>query len=218
MRLTITRGVHAALTIATPSTTLVIDPGYFGYPESVEWADAVLVTHDHFDHVDLPSLAASVRRHPQLKVFSPTPLELDAPDSEVTLVTQGDTFTVGDLPVQTVGAEQAVASLDDPPIANVGYLIAGTILHPGDAHQDLVGVDTLVTALAAPWQNNPQLEEHLRRVRPKRVMGMHDATLNDLGRDFAQKTLEKIAASYGGEAVALNVGESITIERADGVG
>ncbi|MCI6573914.1 MAG: MBL fold metallo-hydrolase [Actinomycetaceae bacterium] len=211
MQLTITRGVHAAVTISSETTSIVVDPGYFGYPESVESADAVLVTHNHFDHVDVPSLAASIRAHPQLKVFSPTPLSLDAPDSDVTLVAEGDAFTVGDIPVRVVGKEQARASLDDGVIPNVGYLVAGAVLHPGDAHQDCEGVDTLLTALAAPWQNNPQLEEYLRRVRPKRVIGIHDATLNDLGREFAQKTLARIAQSYGGEAVALGTGDSITI-------
>ena len=212
MRLFITRGVHAAVTVASPKAAIVIDPGFFGYPASVDTAAAVLVTHDHFVHVDLAKLAESLKRNAALRVYAPTPLDLGGESRRVTLVKEGDAFTVGDLPVRVIGKEQATASLDDGPIANVGYLIAESLLHPGDARPELQHIDTLFTALAAPWQNNPQLEGYLRAVEPRRVIGLHDATLSDLGRDFAQKTLEKIARSYGGEAIALNAGDSVTLD------
>lgn len=212
MQLTITRGVHATAIIASPTTTVVVDPGFFGYPDNVHEMAAVLVTHDHFDHVDLPSLVASLRRNPALQVYAPTPLALEEFSDQVHIIAEDDTFTVGDLTVRVVGKEQAVADLDDDVIVNVGYLIADTILHPGDARPELMGVDTMFTALAAPWQNNPQLQGYLRKVQPRRVIGLHDATLSDMGREFAQRTLANIAASYGGEAVAMNVGDSLTIE------
>ena len=214
MKLTITRGVHSAVTVSSPHTTVVIDPGAFGYPDGVPQADAVLVSHDHFDHVDLKRLAQSLQENPDLVVYSPTALDLEFGADRVTLVAEGDAFTVGELRIEVVGKEQAQASLDDGPIPNVGYLIAGTVLHPGDARQDTAEVPVVFTALAAPWQNNPQLEEHLRRVKPGTVIGIHDATLSDLGREFAQLTLKKIADSYGGKAITMNTGDSITVDTA----
>ena len=212
MELQITRGTHATVMFSSPTSTVIVDPGAFGYPDEVNTADAVLVTHDHFDHVDLPSLTTSLATNEKLAVYSPTPLELGEHSDRVTVVSEGDRFTVGDIDVEVVGKYQATASIDDDAIPNVGYLIAGTVLHPGDQRQEITGVDTVITALAAPWQNNPQLEEHLRRVTPHRVIGTHDATLSDLGREFAQMTLEKIAKSYGGEAITMNTGDTITIE------
>ena len=261
--LTIKRGVHASVTISSADASLVIDPGFFGFPEAdVRAAAAVLVTHDHFDHVDLPSLARVLLERPELKVYSPTPLTLSAKQREefgrdaaasgdgdepepqklafvaedeeaareiaqrlhahadaaaraledaTILIKQGDEFAAADLSVRVVGEHQAIASVDDPPIPNVGYLVNERVLHPGDARQELTGVETVFTALAAPWQNNPQLEEHLRRVRPQRVIGIHDATLSDLGREFAQHTLAKIAASYGGKAITMNAGDQIEL-------
>ncbi|MDP9833391.1 MBL fold metallo-hydrolase [Trueperella abortisuis] len=213
MTLTLTRGIHAALTITSGSTTLVVDPGAFGFPASVASADAVLVTHDHFDHVDVPALAGALDDNPDLRVYTPTQLNLDTHADRQTLVSEGDEFMVGDISVRVIGREQATASVDDDVIVNVGYLVAGLVLHPGDARPEIKGLDTLIVALAAPWQNTPQLEEYLRAVTPARVIGLHDGTLNDLGRDFGQKTLARIARSYGGEAISLDPGESVTLPR-----
>lgn len=120
---------------------------------------------------------------------------------------------VSEISVRVIGREQVTASMDDDVIINVGYLVAGLVLHPGNARPEVENIDTLIVALAAPWQNTPQLEECLRAVTPARVIGLHDGTLNDIGRDFGQKTLARIAHSYGGEAISLNPGQSVTLPR-----
>ncbi|QOR46242.1 hypothetical protein [Trueperella pecoris] len=73
----------------TPTTTVVIDPGVFGFPESVGSADAALVTHDHFDYVDLPAPTAAMAERPELRVYSPTPLDLGAFSDQQTRVDGG---------------------------------------------------------------------------------------------------------------------------------
>lgn len=128
----------------------------------------------------------------------------------------GDEFTVGDLEVVAVGHEQARASVDDGVIVNVGYFVAGQVLHPGDARPEADGVDTLVVALAAPWQNTPQLEQYLRKVKPRKVLALHDDMLNSIGVEFGNKQVERIAKSYGGQAIALGPGESVVIGGPEG--
>nr|WP_120491853.1 MBL fold metallo-hydrolase [Corynebacterium lactis] len=222
--LTLRRWVHASIEVYSDTSRLFVDPGFFGVPEGLNTADAILITHDHFDHDDLLAVADAVHANPDLTVYSPVALSLSdeqtaqlGPDGAAELadrtvvVKQGDHFEVGDIGVDVVGEFQEIASLDDAPIPNVGYLIGGKILHPGDARQDTTGVDTLMVALAAPWQKNTALEEHLRRVRPRRVVGYHDITLSEMGRDFARKTLKKAAAGAGAEAIALDPGEELAL-------
>ncbi len=48
----ITKFGHACLRVEHDGTTVVIDPGTFSEPESVDGADAILITHEHADHVD----------------------------------------------------------------------------------------------------------------------------------------------------------------------
>lgn len=139
-KINIKRGVQAALIITYKNTKIITDPGFFGYPSEVNDADLVLVTRDHFDHVDLPSLKKSLEINPKLKVFSPTPLDLKEQSSKVTIVSQNDKFLIGDLTIEVVGKYQSIASIDDDPIDNVGYLIDGRILHPGDARPEIEGI------------------------------------------------------------------------------
>lgn len=161
--------------------------------------------------MDLPSLQRSLEHNSDLKVYSPVPLDLGAHSGRVTLVSAGDEFVVGDIPVDVVGEFQAEASIHDEPITNVGYVLAGRFLHPGDARQELQGIPTVMVALAAPWQNTPQLEQHLERTQPVLIIGYHDATQSELGRDFGAKTLARIAQRYGGNALALAPGESVEL-------
>lgn len=46
----ITKFGHACVRIQHDGTTVVVDPGAFTDPAAVDGADAVLITHEHFDH------------------------------------------------------------------------------------------------------------------------------------------------------------------------
>lgn len=67
------------------------------------------------------------------------------------VVGEDDRFDVGALGVEVVSRVQAVADLNDPPIPNIGYLVDGTVLHPGDAHQLIEGSIGLLVPMSAPW-------------------------------------------------------------------
>lgn len=222
--LTLRRWVHACIEVYSETSRLFVDPGSFGVPDGLERADAILVTHDHFDHDDLTTIATAVNANSRLAVFSPVPLSLNDEQQtqlgphiaqELTertvTVRQGDHFEVGDIGVEVVGEFQEIASLNDDPIPNVGYFIGGTLLHPGDAWQSTEGVDTLMVALAAPWQKNTDLERHIRQIRPRQVVGYHDITLSEVGREFSRSTLAALAADVGAEAISLDVGEEVAL-------
>ncbi|MEK8105849.1 MBL fold metallo-hydrolase [Micromonospora sp. M12] len=53
----ITRFTHACLRVEHDGGVLVIDPGTWSEPRALVGADAVLVTHEHTDHVDVLRLA-----------------------------------------------------------------------------------------------------------------------------------------------------------------
>jgi L-ascorbate metabolism protein UlaG (beta-lactamase superfamily) len=52
-----TKFTHSSVRLEQDGHALVIDPGVWSEPEALAGVDAVLVTHEHFDHIDEPRLA-----------------------------------------------------------------------------------------------------------------------------------------------------------------
>ena len=44
---------HACVRVEREGAVVVIDPGTLSEPESVDGVDAILLTHEHFDHLDV---------------------------------------------------------------------------------------------------------------------------------------------------------------------
>jgi L-ascorbate metabolism protein UlaG (beta-lactamase superfamily) len=53
----ITRYTHSCVRIERDGTVLVVDPGIWSEPSALHDADAVLITHEHSDHIDVLRLA-----------------------------------------------------------------------------------------------------------------------------------------------------------------
>ena len=68
MRLT-KRG-HACVRLEKDGRILVIDPGTLTEPEALDGAEAVLITHEHFDHVEVARVKAAAERTTQLEIWT----------------------------------------------------------------------------------------------------------------------------------------------------
>ena len=49
---------------------LVIDPGGFSEPVALDGVDAVLITHEHPDHLDLDALTEKLAGRPEVRIFT----------------------------------------------------------------------------------------------------------------------------------------------------
>ena len=49
---------------------LVIDPGAFSERAALDGVDAVLITHEHFDHLDVDALADALAKRPNATVHT----------------------------------------------------------------------------------------------------------------------------------------------------
>jgi L-ascorbate metabolism protein UlaG (beta-lactamase superfamily) len=99
----------------TRSARLLIDPGAWseGF-ESVTGLDAVLITHQHVDHLDGERLPALLRANPgtRLIVDSGSATQLNGHDHEV--AAPGATLEVAGARVEVLGGDHAVISPDVP--------------------------------------------------------------------------------------------------------
>ena len=72
---------------------LVVDPGAFSERAALDGADAVLITHEHFDHLDVDALADALAKRPGVHGLRPPgrAAQVDAPARDVvTAVESGD--------------------------------------------------------------------------------------------------------------------------------
>ena len=152
----LTKYTHSCIRLDDGSGALVIDPGTFSETQlAVAGVHAVLITHEHADHLDAPALLAAAKADPSLQVWAPASvaLSLGVLGDRVTAVGPGESFSAGGFSVRTFGGLHAlIHPLIAPPVANVGYLVEGAVYHPGDSFMvPPVPVETLLIPIHAPW-------------------------------------------------------------------
>lgn len=182
----ITRLGHAAVLVATDETRVLVDPGAFSDPSTFELTglDAVVVTHQHPDHLDPERTAAILAANPDaLLLCDPeTAAQQESPRWQVN--SDGLESRIGDLLVRGVGAQHAEILPSLPRVANVGVLIddgATTMFHPGDSYEHApAGVDVLALPLTAPWAKISETVDFAVRVAPSTLFPIHDAIVADV--------------------------------------
>ncbi|MBB2921917.1 MBL fold metallo-hydrolase [Cellulomonas cellasea] len=207
---------HACIRLDREGRRLVVDPGSFSSPDALTGAHAVLVTHEHADHVVPDQLRAALEAQPELEVWAPGPVAeqlagVTGADGRVHTVVAGDHVTAGGFDVAVVGGSHAVIHPDVPVIANVGYLVDGTVLHPGDAFdvpEAAHGVDVLCLPVAAPWLKLAEAVEFTRAVGPRVLVPIHDAHLSGVGNAMVDRLLSGLAP---GEYRRLSMGDGFTL-------
>ena len=197
----ITKFTHSCLRLEGDGV-LVVDPGVFSERSALDGADAVLITHEHQDHLDLEAVTEAVAHRPGLRLIAhPAVLpQLEAVAGAVTAVEPGAEFSAAGFDVRTYGGQHAVIHPDIPRIANLGYLITdGTanLYHPGDSFVVPEGeaVETLFVPLHAPWAKLSESVDFVRAVAPERAFALHDALLKDFGAAVYDRQIDSLSGT-----------------------
>lgn len=215
---TLTVWGHAGVRLERAGQVLVLDPGAYTDVAVLNGAQAVLITHEHADHVVPEQLAEAVGADPGLQVWAPSSIgeqltAAGAPAERIHGVESGDSFTAAGFDVQVLGGRHAVIHPDLPPAANVAYLIDGGLLHPGDAFTPVPegSVHTLLLPVAGPWMKLAEAVDYLRQVAPQLVVPIHDAVLSDVGKSMIDRMIGGLAGDV--EYRRSPAGEGLQLQR-----
>lgn len=176
---------------------LVIDPGTYSEREALAGVDAVLFTHEHVDHLDVDLLADALARRPSVTVFTHPAVaaKLPALQGAVTTVEAGEEFSAAGFSVRAYGGWHAVVHPDVPRVHNLGYLVDGSVYHPGDSFDipDGATVDTLLVPVSGPWLRLADSVDFVRAIAPRRAYALHDCLLSEAGHRVTDGNMAHLA-------------------------
>ncbi len=187
----ITHFGHACLLVEIADTRILIDPGAFADDFlGLRDLDAILITHQHQDHLDPVRLPELVRANGEVPIWcDPQSVAVLEEVGVHATAHDGTAVALGEVTIEPVGELHALIHDEIPRITNVGVRLraAGepTLFHPGDAlDADPGEIDVLAFPLNAPWQRSREMTGFLRRLSAPRAVPIHDALLSPTGRNL----------------------------------
>jgi L-ascorbate metabolism protein UlaG (beta-lactamase superfamily) len=206
---------HSCVRLEKDGATLVIDPG--GWSDAagaLAGASAVLITHEHPDHLDAGAVRAAMTGEPGLELWANSSVAEQIGDfgTRVHAVDHGDTFTAAGFDVHVYGHDHAQIYREIPIVVNTGFAVDGEVFHPGDSltvPED--PVPTLLLPIVAPWLKTAEMIDYAREVGPRRAYAIHDAVLKENGIGLWQRMMQVAAQPSGAAFSRLEPGTTVDL-------
>jgi L-ascorbate metabolism protein UlaG (beta-lactamase superfamily) len=209
----LTKFGHSCIRLEKDGARLVIDPGIWAGPDVLTDASAVLITHEHADHLDDEAVRAALTADSELRLWASETVagQLAEFGDQVRAVHHGDTFAAAGFEVHVYGSEHALVDSAVPVVPNTGFAVDGELFHPGDSFtvpEDKI--PTLLVPVSGPWLKFSDVADYIRTCAPERGYWIHDALLNSKGANLLTN-LVNLAPTARGPAAFLVPGTSLEL-------
>src|SRR3989344_6485578 len=192
----VTKLGHCCLVLEFPKVKLLTDPGNFSTAQNnVVGVDAVLVTHEHQDHLHIESLKNILKNNSQAVVISNGAVGsiLQKEGIAYTKVADGDSIEIKSVKIEGFGKDHALVYPTSLGLAeNTGYFVDKKFYFPGDNfHNPGKKVDVLALPTWGPWMKLADAVDFAKIIKARVAFGVHDGMIQPFFRSFVGGLLER---------------------------
>ena len=181
----ITKLGHCCLMIEEQGIKILTDPGEWTTAQNEQIGiHAVLITHEHADHLHVESLKTILKNNPQAQVITNEAVGLILQKENIVfeLVEGGSNTKVQNLKIEGFGDKHALIYTGLPQVQNTGYMVAEKLFYPGDSlHNPGRPVQVLALPVAGPWLKISEAIDYAKAVNPEYCFPVHDGMLKIYG-------------------------------------
>lgn len=207
----ISKHVHSCLLVKDQGKTILVDPGNYSYEahaltiDTLRQLDALVITHEHQDHMYLPWIQEILRKFPNTPIYTTESAKKMLEQASIQNVhTEGNTFiTLEPVPHEKIWV--------GTPVQNVMATLFGKFASVGDSLTFGYSPEVLALPVTAPWGHTTWAVETALQVKPKVIIPIHDSMWKDDFRKGIYQRLKEFFGQHGIDFKAAETGEVVKI-------
>jgi L-ascorbate metabolism protein UlaG (beta-lactamase superfamily) len=177
----ITKLGHCCLLIEIQGVRFLTDPGnYTTLQNEIKNIDAVIISHEHTDHLHIESVKTILKNNPGAIIISNSSVGkiLEKENISYTKISDGEEIKIKDISISGHGQKHAPIYEGYEQTENTGYFFDKKLFYPGDAFTKIdEKIDILAFPIAAPWLNIQQAMDYVLEIKPRVAIPVHDGGL-----------------------------------------
>lgn len=197
----ITKYLHSCLLVEDQGKTILMDPGVYTVQDKALSADQIssldylLITHEHFDHMDIGFIKGLIAKFPQVKVISNESIKTILAKENITIQTTADDV----VKIDTDAPHERIWGMTKEQMCqNIRITVFNRLTHPGDSLSFESTAEILALPVQAPWGSLTQAADVGAKLKPKFIIPIHDWHWKD---DVRKQFYERLEQYFGGRGI-----------------
>ncbi len=165
---------------------ILTDPGTFTIKqqEKINNIDLILITHEHADHIHVPSLKKIMENNISAKIITNESVGklIEKENIKFEIIKHEEIKEFKGIILEAIEAKHEIIFEDFGQVLNTGFFINKKFFYPGDSYiVPKNKVNILALPVAGPWCKVNDFMKYALKVKPEIAFPVHDGMLNTFG-------------------------------------